>query len=266
MICLAPRWRSRVTRQWSEPHGEDSAAVGVNGNQNDNSAPGAGAAYVFVRSGGTWSQRAYFKASNTGAGDNFGIGVAISADTALIGAWAEDSSATGVNGNQNDNSFTNSGAVYVFNGLPATARLETEALKVQAVSPVPSGYSTAQWYGVFNAAAASHGAGTYFNANAIGNYITYTVPVAKPGTYHLRVGIQTKPNKGIWRLAINGLNIGQPQDEYYPSVSYGVRDLGAATFSVAGNYAFKFTVAGKNASSTGYTLAFDYIELVPNQP
>jgi len=31
----------------------------------------------------------------------------------------------------------------------------------------------------------------------------------------------------------------------------------------AGNQAFKFTVSGKNASSTGYTLAFDYIELIP---
>jgi hypothetical protein len=79
----------------------------------------------------------------------------------------------------------------------------------------------------------------------------------------VRVGIQTRSNKGIFRLAINGLNVGEPQDEYYPSLTYGVRDLGLVSFSVGGNYAFKFTVIGKNASSSGYTLAFDYIELNP---
>jgi hypothetical protein len=89
------------------------------------------------------------------------------------------------------------------------------------------------------------------------------VPVAKTGTYHVRVGIQTKPNKGIFQLAVNGMNIGQPQDEYASTVTYDVRDLGTVSFSAAGNYGFKFTVTGKNPSSTGFTLGFDYIELVP---
>ena len=53
-------------------HCEDSNATGVNGNQSDNSAIDSGAAYVFVRSGTNWSQQAYLKASNTGAGDQFG--------------------------------------------------------------------------------------------------------------------------------------------------------------------------------------------------
>ena len=61
----------------------------------------------------------------------------------------------------------------------------------------------------------------------------------------MRVGIQTRSNKGIFQLAINGLNVGQPEDEYYPSVSYDVRDLGAVTISTAGNYAFKFLVTAR---------------------
>lgn len=93
---------------------EDSAATGVNGNQADNSASFAGAAYVFTRSGTTWSQQAYLKASNTQAEDNFGTAVAISGDTILVGAPGEDSNATGVNGNQTDNSASVAGAVYVF--------------------------------------------------------------------------------------------------------------------------------------------------------
>lgn len=93
---------------------EASSATGVNGNQADNSAPGAGAAYVFVRHGDTWSQQAYLKASNTNAADNFGWSVAIDGDTIVVGAYREDSSATGVNGNQGDNSALGSGAAYVF--------------------------------------------------------------------------------------------------------------------------------------------------------
>jgi hypothetical protein len=94
--------------------GEDSNATGVNGNQADNSASDSGAAYVFVRNGTNWSQQAYLKASNTEAGDNFGASVAISGNTIVVAARSEDSSTTGVNGNQNDNNASRSGAVYVF--------------------------------------------------------------------------------------------------------------------------------------------------------
>jgi uncharacterized repeat protein (TIGR01451 family) len=92
---------------------EDSNATGINGNQSDNTAGDSGAAYVFTRSGGLWSQQAYLKASNTGATDFFGQSVAVSGDTAVVGAPQEDSNATGVNGSQNDNS-NSSGAAYVF--------------------------------------------------------------------------------------------------------------------------------------------------------
>jgi len=94
--------------------GEDSSATGVNGNQADNSAGNAGAAYVFVRNGGVWSQEAYLKASNTDAVDTFGYSVAISGDTVVVGAVGEGSSASGVNGNQADNSASASGAAYLF--------------------------------------------------------------------------------------------------------------------------------------------------------
>jgi FG-GAP repeat len=95
-------------------YGEDSNATGVGGNQADNSASGSGAVYVFTRSAGVWSQQAYVKASNTGAGDSFGYSVALAGDTLAVGAWTEDSNATGVGGNQADNSAGDSGAVYVF--------------------------------------------------------------------------------------------------------------------------------------------------------
>lgn len=94
--------------------GEDSNATGVNGNQDNNSALSSGAVYVFTRTGGVWSQQAYLKASNTEQGDIFGSAVSLDNQTLVVGAWEEDSDATGVNGNQNNNSALNSGAVYVF--------------------------------------------------------------------------------------------------------------------------------------------------------
>ena len=95
---------------------EDSNATGINGDQSDNSASRSGAAYVFVRSGTSWSQQAYIKASNTGASDQFGISLSLSGDgnTLAVGANAEDSNATGINGDQSDNSASFSGAAYVY--------------------------------------------------------------------------------------------------------------------------------------------------------
>ena len=83
---------------------EGSNATGVNGNQADNSAPNSGAVYVFTRTNGVWTQQAYLKASNTDAGDQFGVIMALSGDTLAVGAQFEASNATGVNGDQNDNS------------------------------------------------------------------------------------------------------------------------------------------------------------------
>ena len=94
---------------------EDSSATGVNGDQADNSAENSGAVYVYTRDGGgMWGQQAYIKASNTEAFDFFGKSLALDGDTLSVAAFAEDSSATGVNGDQADNSAVQSGAVYVF--------------------------------------------------------------------------------------------------------------------------------------------------------
>jgi hypothetical protein len=69
---------------------------------------------MFTRSGTAWTQQVFLKASNTGAGDQFGRSVAVDGDTIATGARAEDSNATGVNGNEANNSAFESGAAYAF--------------------------------------------------------------------------------------------------------------------------------------------------------
>jgi len=106
-------------------HWESSAATGIDGSQQDDSIRQAGAVYVFARTGSTWTQQAYIKASNTGRpgegdlpgdGDQFGYAVALSGDgaTLAVGAIAEDSAARQIDGDQHDDSQQSSGAVYVF--------------------------------------------------------------------------------------------------------------------------------------------------------
>ncbi len=96
---------------------EGSASTGVNGNQADNSAARAGAAYVFRLTTGSWAQEAYLKASNTDAEDRFGGAIAVSDGLVVVGSAYEDSASTGINGIQSDNSASNSGAVYVYRSV-----------------------------------------------------------------------------------------------------------------------------------------------------
>jgi hypothetical protein len=88
--------------------GATRQTVGMNVNQ--------GAAYVFVQSGGTWSQQAELTAAEGTAYDSFGASVAVSSNTALVGAplqgaayvfvntggtWSEQAQLTVPGGTQN---------------------------------------------------------------------------------------------------------------------------------------------------------------------
>jgi len=99
--------------------GEDSNATGINGNQTNNAASNTGAVYIFTRNGIVWTQEAYIKASNTstaGLLGLFGDTVSLSAggSTLAVGARAENSNATGINGDQAGGVAFSSGAVYIF--------------------------------------------------------------------------------------------------------------------------------------------------------
>jgi len=85
---------------WSVAVSGDTAVIGAF--REGTGGPKAGAVYVFTRSGGTWTQQAKLMASDAVDGDYFGISVAVSGDTAVIGADREDTGGSGA------------GAAYVF--------------------------------------------------------------------------------------------------------------------------------------------------------
>jgi len=135
--------------------------------------------------------------------------------------------------------------------LNLSTRLEAEALSARA---------NARLY-TLSDQNLSGGTGVVLVATGTGQYVTYTVNIPVAGTYHVKVGVRTADNCGMFQLAVNGRDQGLPQDEYSAVSGYAVLDLGSISFTNPGNKSFRFTVTGKNASSLGYQLSLDYINL-----
>jgi Legume lectin domain/Chitobiase/beta-hexosaminidase C-terminal domain len=129
---------------------------------------------------------------------------------------------------------------------------ETQSLAAQSSGPVFRTF----WWGGF-----PDGTGTILDATKTGDSVTYTVKVAQPGTYDLHVTTKNWNTRGIWQLSVDGTNLGSPVDEYTPNETYGNYDLGPVVITTAGNHTFKFTVTGRNASSSSFGIAFDDLRL-----
>ncbi|TGK11467.1 hypothetical protein EHO60_03940 [Leptospira fletcheri] len=84
----------------------------------NHSGNGNGAVYVFVRNGANWNHQAYLKSPNASNQDSFGISVAISGDTVVVGADGESSETnavlTGTDLSSTNRNGSNNGAAYVF--------------------------------------------------------------------------------------------------------------------------------------------------------
>jgi hypothetical protein len=107
------------------------------------------------------------------------------------------------------------------------------------------------------------GSGTTLDATAVGDSVTFTVNVAQAGVYNVTYNTKAYNTRGTDQLSINGTNVGPVVDQYNAGQTLTSFNLGTFNFATAGNYSFKFTVVGKNAASSGYTMAFDDIILTP---
>jgi hypothetical protein len=86
----------------------------------------AGSAYIFTRTGTTWTQQAKLLASDSAALDSFGMSVSLDGDTALIGAYHDN--------NQ-------SGSVYVFTRTGTTWNQQDKLLPLDSGAGDCFGYS-----------------------------------------------------------------------------------------------------------------------------
>ncbi len=143
----------------------------------------------------------------------------------------------------------------------AGQQAETEDLSATATSGVT--------HRVFAWTSFSGGEGTILDATATGQQVTYTIPSIGNGTYDVKVGVKKAATRGTWQLAAASTanpvfsNIGTVQDEYNASEAFAEYDLGSWSPSSSTDKLFRFTVMGKNASSSGYSISFDYIKLTP---
>jgi hypothetical protein len=101
--------RQKITSTPRSAGAQFANAVAISGNTmvvgsrfDGTTASQAGAAYVYVLSGGAWTQQAVLLASDGAAADKFGYSVAISENTIVVGAFNDDSP------------LSNAGSAYVF--------------------------------------------------------------------------------------------------------------------------------------------------------
>jgi len=239
---------------------EDSSATGVNGNGADNSAADSGAAYVFVRNGTTWAQRAYLKASNTDAGDFFGATVAVSGDTVVVGARFEDSAATGVNGNGADNSAEDSGAAYVFS---LERRIEATSASGAVVTYSAVGYDAED--GVIDAVCTPASGETFaLGTTHVNCTVTDSVGATDSGTFEVTVVDTTPPT-----IAVTGDIVmpaasaaGAVVTYEVPVTSDQVDGVGAATCAPASGSTFALgattvTCTATDGSGNSASTSFD---------
>ena len=138
---------------------------------------------------------------------------------------------------------------------PGVITYETESLAVEATS--------GDLHRVAQDANLSGGQGMILEGNAAGDFVTYTVNVPEARTYDIRVRVKKWNNRGIWQFSFNGVNQGSPVDGFTSTPTYLEIDIGNVTFSTAGNKSFRVMITGKNASSTAFWTALDYVRLIP---
>jgi hypothetical protein len=164
--------------------------VGANGEDSN-----AGAAYVYTLNNGVWSWQARITARNAEADDVFGTSLALAADgaTLAVGAFYEGSGASGIKqggdmpeADTDDDSLSNSGAVYVFANDGASGWQQQAYIKSD--SPVDDG-----WFGLSVALSAE------------GGTLTVGAPYEGTGAAY----IYTRDGDGVWsreqRLATSNL-------------------------------------------------------------
>lgn len=110
--------------------------------------------------------------------------------------------------------------------------------------------------------AASGGGLSKLTANAVGDTVTYQVPVAQSGQYRVHARMKTTPDRAVSRLSIDGVVQGAPVDTGSTGYGFVDVDFGVATLA-AGTRSFRFTLTG--TTSGGYTLGVDDLQLFPVQ-
>jgi parallel beta-helix repeat protein len=135
---------------------------------------------------------------------------------------------------------------------PSSSKYEAESLTVTTSGQHPGS--------VVYLSDASGGQVMSLHSTAVGEWIQFTLNVATAGIYDIKLMSANYSDRSICTFYLDGTAKTPNIDQYTATLSYGLTDMGNATLS-AGNHTFKFAAIGKNGSSSGYQISFDYFDL-----
>jgi hypothetical protein len=148
-------------------------------------------------------------------------------------------------------------------GVPAPTGAPGGTFEAETLGSADSSGDPSQ---VDNDPAASAGRYLLYRANAVGDFVTLTVPNLAAGNYNVRLGIKRNTTRARVQTLVGRVggtlgNLGPVVDQFGAPAFVEV-NLGTWTPGTTSDKLFRFQVAGRNAQSTGFTLVIDYIKLV----
>ncbi|MBT1690685.1 cellulase family glycosylhydrolase [Dawidia soli] len=134
------------------------------------------------------------------------------------------------------------------------------------VSTVYEAETTSRWSSgasntVVAQAQASGGNLVRVSADGAGDFVEYTYTHSGVKNYDVYLGFRAGPDQGTCQVYKDGAAYGPVFDLYSPTTVYKEVMVANLTF-YTGQQKVRFTVAGKNAASTGYQFTHDYVKLV----
>ncbi|KAA5824140.1 T9SS type A sorting domain-containing protein [Algibacter amylolyticus] len=147
-------------------------------------------------------------------------------------------------------------AIYV---SPATNDANITTYQAENLT-VKRTYTTGTPHYTINETNASDGAAAVLEANAIGDFVEYTIPSPGAGVYNLKALLKGATSHGFVQLYINGKATCPPEDFYNPTTGYYTNDFGNIEIG-PNDLNLKFEVVGKHPNSSNYTMFFDKFDL-----
>ena len=132
-------------------------------------------------------------------------------------------------------------------------------MEAEALSPVGVGNSVS----VESDPPASNGQWSKFNGSAVGQYTEFTTTPLPAGSYEVSYRYKTGGTRAQLNLSLDGAPLGPTIDQYAPTSFYVTAVMGTKTFASPGSHTIRLTVAGHNASSTGYLIGSDAFIFAP---
>jgi len=149
-------------------------------------------------------------------------------------------------------------------GTEGAEETSTRALGTSATFEAEALTRTASATGSQVTAEAGASGGQYVQLSgtpAVGAWIEFTLPNVAAGTYDVKILYKANFNRGIVQASIDGTNQGPACDQYAAAAAQQVACSLASKTLTAGNHTVRFTVTGKNASSSGFMMVIDQISL-----